>query len=332
LRSPPLRNWALGVFVFAILVPSIFFQLRHLKPRGGDTADTISRVESPFYFFLHAPLVTVGHRALWLVLRDWDWTAAESVALSSAVAGGAFFGALFLISKSLLVWTPILLSKSFFLFLGHVENYAWPFAISLWVIVCAKRFDGRQVWVWISFALLVLGAVCHPMTLMAWPGAVYAFYPWSRKTLIAILTGVILLFGLANFLFLTVETAGHFQNQWILPLTHDEESLNRYGLFSVAHWWEILVLHSLNMPLGILLLLSFGWRKWNGWEGGLILTVCVTLSWSLVWDPTLSFDDWDLFAWPAIFVNLAGGLRWVQIHEEKSVSRRHDPPEAAAIP
>ncbi len=256
------------------------------------------------------------HRVLWLGLREWNWTPAECVSLSSSVAGGMFFAALFRFSRSLLVWLPFILSKSVFVFLGHIENYAWPYALSLWAVVILKETLSNRNKPEVCFFLLALAAFCHPMTLMAWPGAIYALYPWSRRVLIVILGSIISTFAVTNILLLTLEPAGHFQRQWILPVFHGEESLSRYGLFSKGHWWEVCVLHALNMPLGICLLSYFTWRKWYGWEGGLILTVCLTVLWSLVWDPTLSFDDWDLFAWPAIFVNLAGGWRWFQSREE----------------
>ncbi|MCA9434982.1 MAG: hypothetical protein KC978_04310 [Candidatus Omnitrophica bacterium] len=310
--SPFMLKKTAWICLFVILVPALLFHLRHLRPSGGDTADTLSRVESSFYLFLHAPMVTAGHRALWLGLDRWNWTPAECVSLSSSLAGGFFFAALFRFSTSLCVWLPFLLSKSIFIFLGHVENYAWPFALSLWAVVVLKESMGQRKGARGCFIFLGLAAVCHPITLMAWPGAIYALYPWRRRTVIVILVAIISLFGLANLLLITLETAGHFQGQWILPLAHGEQPLNRYTLFSSQHWWEVFVLHALNMPLGILLLMYFGWGRWNGWQGGLILTVCLTLAWSMVWDPTLSYDDWDLFAWPAIFVNLAGGWRWAQ--------------------
>jgi hypothetical protein len=314
-----------AVFLFLILLPVVLFLLRGWSLPGGDSAWISTLVTRPWHFFMRAPLVLAFHKTLWLVLRNCGWSPAECIALSSSLAGGVFLAGLWYLSRDWRVWLVVLVSKFSFVFLGHVEHYAWPYALSLWVFVLLqKESEGgvERKWIW---ALLALATFCHPMVLMVWPGVLWALYPFDRAKATEILVALLIFAGVWNVLMLVGKAGGLPQSVWVLPLFSVGETLARYPLFSWIHFRELLLFHLFTLPIGLVLLLVWGWKEWRGWRGGLILTAGIALLWSLVWHPGMGASDWDLFAWPALFVNLAGGLRW----SEKAAGARARPASPA---
>jgi len=228
----------------------------------------------------------------------------------------------------------VLLSKFSLVFLGHVENYAWPYALSLWCVVLLRDSSELGKPTWRMWAVLVTATFCHPMVLMLWPGMVWGTYPWNRKKGVEILTTIVVSAVLFNVLLIFGKAGGLPQGKWVLPLFDAEGTFSRYAFFSRQHWTELLGFHVRTLPFGILLLARFGWKKWFGWKGGLIVTVFITLFWSTVWNPGMGQGDWDLFAWPALFVNLAGGWRWSEARRgnPKPRSTDTDPTKSAPFP
>jgi len=322
----------LQAVIFLVLVPIILFQFRGLSPAGGDSGWIVALVERPLYFFFRAPLVTAFHKFLWWNLRDYGWTAGDCVSLSSSIAGGFFYLALFRLSARWRVWTPMLCGCIPLIFIGHQETYAWPFALSLWTLHLLREYVEERMSSVPLFTVLVLATFAHPMTLMVWPGVAWALRPWSQDKLKPLLIALVATVFLMIVFLLFGKAGGFPQRKWILPLFEVGNTLTRYPFFSWEHWKELGWFYLISMPLGAILIVALGVSEWRGWLGGLHVTVLVTLTWSLIWHPGMSYHDWDLFAWPALFVNLAAGFAWKrrQEHaESESGPKKSESPQSA---
>lgn len=302
------RRKILTFLFFFVAVPWICFHLRQFAIPGGDSVEMASRLTHRWQFFMRAPLVVLFHKSLWTLLRPWDWTTSECVALSSSIAGGAYFYALFHISRSPLVWLVCLASKVTFIFFGHVENYAWPYAMALACFVSLKstletRSSLWNVWIWAGLATFF-----HPMVLMIWPGLVWGIRPWDRQRISQVIAALVLVGGIFDLFLVVGNVDGFFRTSWLLTPVPDPSGVCPYGLFSKDHLRLLFDFHRSTLMAGLVLLALF-WKSLEpGWQQALGVTAGVTLLWSLVWCPTLGEWDWDLFAWPAVFVNLSGGL------------------------
>ena len=126
---------ALKVFIFGAVVPFLLYHLGKFKPVGGDYVDTIGRVLASLYYFAHAPLVTAAHRIAYLAMSDHGWYPEQVVAASSSLAGGLFFAGLWKLSRNWRVWAVMICSSLTLVFVGHVENYAWPYALTFWALI-----------------------------------------------------------------------------------------------------------------------------------------------------------------------------------------------------
>ena len=317
----------LSLFFFLCVVPTVLFSLRGWSLPGGDSDWMATLVTRPLYFFLRAPLVVAFHKSLWLLLRGWGWEPADCIALSSSIAGGVFLAGLFRLCRNPRVWAVVLLSKFSLVFLGHIENYAWPYALSLWCVVFLKETVEEGKPTWSLWAVWVIAVFCHPMVLMLLPGLIWGLWPLDKRKGVEILVSLLFIAGLADFLMVFGKAGGLPQEKWILPVFSVGDSLANYAFFSWQHWKEVLGFHIQTMPIGVFLLIRYGWREWFGWKGGLAAIAGTTLLWSLVWNPGMGAIDWDLFAWPALFINLAGGWAWSQGNCDKKKRRSESGPE-----
>jgi hypothetical protein len=307
-----LKKRVLEILLFIVVIPSLLFALRGWSFPGGDAREMADRISINWQFFARAPLVIFVNRVGWLGLRNFGWSPQDVIALSSSVAGGVFLAGLWRISKNPRVWMVCLLSKVSFVFVGHVENYAWPYAASLWCFALLKMASESQGPIWPVWACAGLATLFHPMALMIWPGLLWGLPAWDRKRigeLVGALASVLLIY---DFFFAFGNVYGFFQTNWVVPLFDPAGSGCPYTMFSWEHWKIILGFHLLTLPIGLTLSIWYGKSLFSGWKKGLMIAALITLGWSLVWFPGKGADDWDLFAWPALFVNLAGGLAWVE--------------------
>ena len=301
-------------FLFLVLVPSILFSLRSYALPGGDSTWMVSLVTRPWYFFLRAPLVVTFHKIAWWVLGPVGWSPSDSIALVSALAGGVFLLGLYRFTRDPRVWGVVLLSKMTFVFLGHLENYAWPYALSLWVIVLLRESleEGKPRWpIW---TVLAIATFCHPMVLMLWPGVLWAILPMDRPKATEALVTTLVVAGLANLLMIFGKAGGLPQSQWVLPLFEVGDTLTRYPFFSLAHFRELTFFHLQTLTLGAILLARFGWTEWRGWKGGLTPTAAITLVWSLASGTR---------AWARTIGTCSPGPRYSSTSRGDCVGRKH---------
>lgn len=313
--------------VFLGVAPGLLFSLRGFAIPGGDPGEMVDRISFIWQFFLRAPLVVALNRTLWLGLRDWGWSPADTIALSSSIAGGCYFWALFHLSRDPRVWLVCLLSKSTFIFLGHIENYAWPFATSVGCLALLKAVEERRAPSGLMWSCAVLGAFFHPMTLMIWPALVWGLWPLDRHRMVEVAGAFLVVFAVYDFFLLFGNVFGFFQTTWIIPLFEADGRTARYTLFSLDHLAEKSWIFAWTPPLGLGLWIAF--RRWltRPWHQSLALAAGIALLWSVIWYPGQGRNDWDLFSWPAIFVNLAGGIAWAEWARVRRAERNEKSPE-----
>jgi hypothetical protein len=316
------------ILLFGVLVPGLLFSLHGWSIPGGDSAEMAARLTEPWQFFLRAPLVAALNKTLWEILKPAGFSPGDCISLSSSIAGGLYLSGLLRISRDPRVWGVCLASKASFVFLGHVENYAWPFAVSIWCFHFLKNALEAKGASWPVWVTAGLGALFHPMVLMIWPGLAWALRPWNQRRVAEILISAVAVVLIYDAFLIFGNVSGFFQTAWITPLSRERLDA-RYTLFSGAHFLEIASFHMKTMSAGLFLLAAFGSRLRHGWKSGLWLSAVGTLAWSLVWYPGQGLNDWDLFAWPAILVNLAGGLAWT---ERPSTRARRQKPRTMKKP
>ena len=295
--------------LFLVLIPVAFFLLRGLAFPGGDSGEMANRIRYPWQFFMRAPLVILLNKTIWVLLNQWGWSAEECIALSSSLAGGVYFLSLWWLTRDPRVWGLCLLSKTIFIFTGHIENYAWPYALSLFCFALLKKHREGLLPSWLVWATAGLTFFFHPMTLMIWPGLAWGLERWNRPKLAEIIGALVLVVAVFDLFLVVGNVDGFFTRSWFLTL--GEGQLCPYSILSWEHWRLLFGFHIFTLPLGVILL-AWRWRWLQpGWPQGVGLTAVIALIWSACWCPSMGAEDWDLFAYPALFVNLAGGLGFV---------------------
>lgn len=296
------------LLLFFVVIPWLCFHLREYAIPGGDSGEMASRLTHRWQFFMRAPLVILINKSLWAMLRPFDWTTGDCVALSSSIAAGVYFYALFQLTRSPWVWLVCLASKVTFIFLGHVENYAWPYAMAMVCFLALKATLEHQWSLWRIWFWAGLATFFHPMMLMIWPGLAWGIRPWNRQRIAQAIAALVLVGAIFDFFLVVGNVDGFFRTSWLLTPNPDPEGVCPYGLFSSDHLLLLFRFHSSTLMVGLVLLIFF-WRSLElGWQQALAMTAGISFLWSVVWCPTQGEWDWDLFAWPALFVNLSGGL------------------------
>lgn len=299
-------QWILVPAIFLVLIPWILFQLRWLAFPGGDSWEMVNRLVYPWQFFMRAPLVIFLNKTIWVLLQPWQWTAKDCIALSSSIAGGVYFLSLWILSRNPWVWAVCFFSQSTFIFTGHIENYAWPYALSLLCFALLKMHREGKMPSWLVWGAAGITFFFHPMTLMIWPGLAWGLERWDKLHLGEIIAVSVLVVGVFDFFLMVGNVDGFFTRSWFLTLGEGE--LCPYSILSWEHWRLLLGFHLHTLPVGFALLIWY-WRKLpSGWPQGVSLAAAVALVWSAFWCPSKGAEDWDLFAFPALFVNLAGGV------------------------
>lgn len=319
--SSPIRAGLL-LTGFLVILPMVLFQLRWLAYTGGDTGEMVSRLEYPWQFFMRSPLVIILNKVLWILLRDHGWRPEACIALSSCLAGGVYFLSLWILTRDPWVWAICVFTKVTFIFTGHIENYAWPFALALLCFALLKLHREGRVPSWLVWAAAGITFFFHPMTLMIWPGLAWGLERWDKARLAEIILVSVLVVAVFDFFLVVGNVDGFFTRSWFLTL--GAGMLCPYSILSWEHWQLLLGFHLHTMPVGFVLL---GW-KWKqlqpGWQQGVGLTAVIALVWSAFWCPSKGVEDWDLFAFPAVFMNLAGAMGFITARNQQKLDQGRD--------
>jgi len=273
-------------------------------------------------FYLRSPLTTYLHQGAYhFVFAPLGWSSGDAVGFCSAAAGGIFVATLLAISSHWLFLLFNLAQPLMFIFLGHVEHYAWVNALLAVYFLSVKRHleNGRPLWhalVWLllaaSFHMLAVFFVPSFLFLLAERDPATRRWRWretrrEREDLLMLfIAWAVLLSGLQ--LTLHVEGLDNGLSRlvplaWPVGPTH-----YRFTLFSLDHLQMWIHFHLNSSPLGLVALLFLVWTIRTRFEKFLLVATGCAFLWTWMWHPDFGKRDWDLFANLAVPLNILVGL------------------------
>jgi hypothetical protein len=361
----PGKNYPRFWFIcLSLLAMPIFWlaRIRHLQ--WGDAKILVIGLShpQPVIYNWQAPLTVYLHQRLWALVAQplFGWGVDTVYALVSVLCGGCFVYVLLKLAyelgrdtlERLLIAGFVLTSGSMQLFFGYVENYtiiALGILIFLWLGLKALRGEAPF---WSAALALSLTNAFHPSTLVLWPALFYLAYrryrlgePGSQVLLGLILpplivgNSVLTLMELGDHglnAFLGDDRPGGGDHIWFVPLFEIRSGLERYTMFSLAHFLDWANLHFLISVFGLITILLVAGRAWPNrkrlldlplenrhqlWFLGLASFFYVLLSW--VWNADYGLrKDWDLFSPSAFVYSLLAALLLIHLLKDKASQAR----------
>lgn len=339
-----LRRWApaAGLLALSAATSWLCWELRGFRMEGGDTSLFLSEAFLPFLegecatFFFREPLAFALPQ---IVVRTVGahWPKEDVYGLSSCLAGGLFAVVLALASRRPLFWLIMLVNATGFLFLGHIENYAFAYVCAVAVTLLGWRTARTRGALWPVVALWALGVGFHQAVAFMAPGVLALLVErrdgrlrWrgpDRSDTVRCLLLVIAL-GLL-FVVPTVVSAFHLIKlvtygttgrmiEFITPLSEamdDQAEFGsqmgawmRYTMFSAAHLRDVAMFQLWLCPLGLAALGILAVQRRDAGDAFLLLAGGSMFLWSSVWHPHMGWNDWDLWSLMAAPLNTAAAL------------------------
>jgi len=326
----------LRCFLFAVVsvvATIVLFSLRDSRRPGGDSdfaEDIILRNFDIFY--LRSPLTIYFNQALYhRILKPRGWSAADpdedrqwrakAVGLSSAMGGGLFVATLVAICPHWLFLLFNLTAPFMFIFLGHVEHYAWVNALLVVYFLAIKRHLENGAPVWVAFGLFLLAASFHMLVLFYAPSFLFVLaernpatgrWRWrhsrhQREALLVMFIAWAVLMALAEILLFVAGLDNGLSR--LVPVKFPVgPSHYRFTLFSLAHLKMWLYFHWMSSPLGLVLLILLIRSIRTQFDRFLLVAIACGFLWTWMWHPDRGQRDWDLFANLALPLNILVGL------------------------
>jgi hypothetical protein len=348
-----LRHTALrGLITCGLAV--LLYLAQGLSPDGADGWYLAELVESPHDGFYYRSILTVElHRLVYRCVQSLAFTGWDAIALSSSIAGAIAIQALWMLRASPLFLAINILSGSFLVFVGHVENYAWVNAFFILSFCGIQRWleHGRRVWP--AMVCFMLAILSHMLALFYIPA--FAYLLWKRRDfhpleiLLPALTLVVILTlapfygqllgtdnGLERFVpwfhtwsknhFFTFFSAAHLK---MLAYFHQRAAIG--GIFSIdlvssnlQNLWYSDTLY-LGIPIELPLLLFLAKRIQTLLHRFFLVALGCGLLWTTLWHPDWGPLDWDLFSQFAIPLHIL--LGYLVTHERTARQEHTDHPQ-----
>jgi hypothetical protein len=316
------RLWLVLALV-AVVATADFFSLRGARRPGGDTGFAVETATLNFnLFYVRSPLTVYLHQAAYhFIFEPMGRSPEEAIGFCSAVAGGIFVATLVSISTNWLFLLFNLSAPLMFIFLGHVEHYAWVNALLAVYFLAVKRNleNGRALWP--AMLWLLLAASFHMFAVFYVPTLLYLLVERNEATgrrqwrpslrdreIVLILLIVWAVWFCGSQMMLRV---GGLDNntERLVPLTQPARpSRYLFSLFSLAHLKMWLLFHWKSSPLGLALLVFLCWTIRTRCEKFLLIGVACGFLWTWMWHPDRAERDWDLFSNLALPLNILVGL------------------------
>jgi len=341
-ESETTKRWVrrLLLAIMAVIATANLFALRECRRVGGDWDFAEQMVAHKFdTFYLRSPLTIYFNQAVYhFVLKPLGWSSpdpeidrqwrAKAVGVCSAMGGGIFVATLIAISTN---WFFLLFNLSaplIFIFLGHVEHYAWVNALLAVYFLAVKRHLENNSPLWLALGWFLLAASFHMLAVFYAPSFLFLLaerepttgrWHWrqSRKER-EILLIIFIVWALALCVAQMVLFVAGLDNgiSRLVPLSlPDAPTHYRFSLFSLAHLKMWLYFHWKVSPLGLVLLALFFRTIRTRFDKFLLVATACGFFWTWMWHPDRGERDWDLFANLALPMNILVGLllaRWTQ--------------------
>lgn len=312
-RAAALAGAAAKQLFLTAAAAALLYRLGKWLPYSGDGAYVEQMAEMDWVVLMHSALTTLVHKLAFTLLQPLGWSAWDSVSVSSSIGGAIALRYLFAIRRNPLFLAINLLSGSFLVFVGQVENYAWVNAFLLGSFYHLEGFLAGRSPLWPAMACLFAACLFHLLALFYLPAFFWVmrnhrdFSPAEFA-----IPFFLFLLGFMGFNFGFEREGLDMDYTRLVPIGSIIRKGQHFTLFSAAHWEILAFFHHraafLGVPVEIPALIWF--RKAIDTPFKRFLAICsVTgLVWSTFWHPDLGRLDWDLFSQPYIPIHVLLGI------------------------
>jgi hypothetical protein len=323
-------KWLARMAAYVVLLVGsslVFFTLRHYGRPGGDSAEMaflLRAYSGVSVYYYRSPLTYDLHQFAYNILAPHGWSPDETIAACSSIAGGFYLCILVTFSLHPLFLLVNLLSGVMYVFLGHVETYAWvSTGLALYCLVVWRYLNGRAA-LWHVFAVYFLACLFHMLALFYLPSLLYLVFrverqggkwkaglrvdqPEFAKALCVFLVFALIITVVPLVVYITPGL--DVNRSRLVPLFRNPNPQRYYfTMFSLEHVKMFVYFIWMGSVAGPMLLLVL-WRHMTGrFHRFLLLAVGCGLFFAFVWHPDMYKPDWDLFSNFAIPLNLLVGL------------------------
>lgn len=311
-----MKRWhciGLRIGIFCLLVWGLF-SLRWLPPRGADGWFMESLLVSHEWPCYYRSILTVWiHKLLYVMLHPLGFEANQAIAMSSALAGAIAIQTLWAIRSHALFLAINILSGSFLVFVGHIENYAWVNAFLLLTFLWGKYYIENQSPAWGVLVFFLLAWFSHMLAVFYIPAMVYLFWKKPPPNSFEITLPLIVYGITVSVLSLTGPMMGTDNGlERLVPWFKTWAKNHHFTFLSWKHLEMLGYFHHraafLWIPIELPLLFWFRKRIDTLYLKFLFVCVCCGLFWTTIWHPDWGDKDWDLFSQFGISLHVLLGL------------------------
>ncbi len=291
-----------------LLFASLLFFLRYITFAeneawyGADGWYMANLIESQSWQLYYRSLLAVLiHNVVYTLLHPVGVEAWYAIAFSTSLAGAVALQALYAIRRDPVFLAVNVLSGSFLVFVGHVENYAWVNAFLILAFWQAKESLLQNKPLWPAITFYCLACLSHMLAIFYIPAIIYFVYKKKDYNPLEILLPMITFLGIVlslSLLFSMLGTDVGFER--LVPLFHKTAKNHHFTFFSWDHFEILFYFHRnaafLGIPIELPLLIWL--RKQINTDFLRFMLICVIcgLFWTTIWHPDWGRKDWDLFS------------------------------------
>lgn len=324
-------------FITIILFTAILFSLRFCSLDGADRWFFSDLIQSDQIIFFYRSLLTVIlHQAVYQCTQPFGFDGATAIALSSSLAGAIALQTLLKFSRNPLFLAMNVLTGSFMVFVGHVENYAWVNTFLILSFYWIKQWMENNKALWPAMLFFVLACLSHMLAIFYIPAYLMILYRNRRFDPLEIVLPLLLF----SLVMVAASLSGRLQGtdnglERLVPWIKIWSKNHHFTLLSLAHikmlaffhqqaaYGGIIPLHlesihlqkywysnTLYVGIPIELPLLFYLQKRINSDYLCFMTICALcgIGWTTIWHPDWGPLDWDLFSQFAIPLHLLLGL------------------------
>ena len=270
-----------------------------------------------------------------IIMNNFNTTPELTIGIINGIGGLIGFWGIYFLSKritvnrtdKLLLIFIMLSSGATLLFFGHIENYTWPVALSLWMMYFTIGFIKDKNSATPMFLFVLLATLWHIIMINTLVLSILALIIKKYKNLQG-------LFKLKNRYLMIIAVSGLFiiviLNQtlnylitmgysWILVKVWPTPN-NNYWFLSPAHMIDILNLLFFLMPSGLMIILLFIKKSTSDSISILLGWYALIIFLEIFWiDPLIGTSrDWDLLAFAGFPLSAWAGYKFIKnVHHLK---------------
>lgn len=334
------------IFILLFTISTlVFYNLKGFRREGGDSGQMVNLVDASndFQYYYRSPGIFILYQSIFFSLHKHGLNGEKVIAITSSLAGGFFICVLLLISRNPIFLLLNIFSGIVFIFMGHLENYAWVNALlALMYLLGMKYLEGK---VRFHFIVLVWVIACfmHMLAVFFMPVILYLFVNPNKENALSHRDNLISklnlpskpeieksLIFLISFLLIIIFAPIVLRNRVIMldvgslrlvPLFKITNPRHYFTMFSLGHIQMMFYFISNASLIGIPLLILLAYRIKTPVHIMLLIGFLCGILWAFVWHPDMGYGDWDLFSSFAIPLNLLNGIIAAEICPLQKIDR-----------